>query len=281
MHSHSLEARDLGERAVSKSYSESVYLRAKYALERALAGVLLVALSPLIVALIALVRLTSKGPGLYRQERVGLNRKPFYVIKLRTMYDDAEADGQAKWSQKGDPRITPLGRFLRKTHLDELPQLWNVFTGDMSMTGPRPERPCICARLSKHIPNYYSRILVKPGITGISQINLEPDRTIDDVRRKQCLDLHYIETLNCWLDVRIVFATLLRVFGIRGDLVTKWMGLCRKSVLESNGLSTKALAEQQHAASDRKATCDGSETEFNSMVAIGNSKACSQSARPR
>ncbi|QEF99610.1 UDP-N-acetylgalactosamine-undecaprenyl-phosphate N-acetylgalactosaminephosphotransferase [Stieleria maiorica] len=213
-----------------------IYFPVKYFCERVLALGALVIVAPVILILVILVRATSKGPGIYRQERVGLGRKSFDVFKLRTMYQDAEADGRAKWSQKGDPRITPLGRFLRRTHLDELPQLWNVVIGDMSLTGPRPERPSICEKLKQHIPNYYARTEVKPGITGLAQINLEPDCTIDDVRRKQCLDLHYIHHANLWLDLRMLFATVLRMIGIRGSVVTRWMGLCRKHVIEAQGL---------------------------------------------
>lgn len=213
-----------------------LYFRFKHVAERIVAAVMVVLLSPLILFLIVLVRLTSSGPGIYRQERVGLNRQTFDVFKLRTMYSDAEADGQAKWCTKGDPRITPLGRFLRRTHLDELPQLWNVAIGDMSLTGPRPERPVICEKLKTQIPGYYQRTLVKPGITGLAQINLEPDTSIDDVRRKQCLDLHYIQTAGLWLDTRMVFATFLRMFGIRGARVMRWMGLCRRHVIETSGI---------------------------------------------
>lgn len=216
-----------------------VYFKIKDPCERLLAGLALFAVSPLILLLVALVRLTSKGPGIYRQERVGLNQATFDVFKLRTMFIDAEADGQAKWSQKGDSRITLLGRFLRRTHLDELPQLFNVAAGDMSLTGPRPERPCICEKLQSQICGYYDRTVVKPGITGLAQINLEPDSCIDDVRRKQCLDLNYIEHASPWLDLRIIMTTVLRVVGIRGPVVTRWMGLCRISLIESAGLTQR------------------------------------------
>ncbi|MCS7466777.1 sugar transferase [Stieleria sp. ICT_E10.1] len=255
-------------RSVASSSAHPIYFPIKHCCERVFAGCLLVLVSPLILALVALVRLTSKGPGIYRQERVGLNRTTFDVFKLRTMYQNAEADGQAKWSQKGDPRITPLGRFLRKTHLDELPQLWNVVVGDMSLTGPRPERPCICEKLASHIRGYYARTNVKPGITGVAQINLEPDCTIDDVRRKQCLDLHYIEHANAWLDLRMIFATVLRMIGIRGSVVTRWMGLCRKDVIEAAGLTESGRHTSRTI--DSLSTCKSSAStkEFESMVAV-------------
>lgn len=249
-----------------------IYFPIKHCCERLFAAVLLVAVSPLILVLIALVRLTSKGPGIYRQERVGLDRKTFDVFKLRTMYQDAEADGQAKWSQKGDPRITPLGRFLRRTHMDELPQLWNVVVGDMSLTGPRPERPCICKKLNHHIDNYYARTSVKPGITGVAQINLEPDRTIDDVRRKQCLDMHYIENANAWLDFRMVMATVLRMVGIRGSVVTRWMGLCRKDIIEQAGLADSKQHDSRSIASLPDSDPEDAAVEFETLVAVDYEK---------
>ena len=178
---------------------------------------LLVLLSPLIVLSWLLVKLTSRGPGFYCQTRVQQGGRTFDVIKVRSMRVDAESNGKAVWCKKGDPRITPVGRFLRKTHLDELPQLFNVVRGEMSLVGPRPERPEICEQLAGQIPNYYSRVAVKPGITGLAQINLEPDQTLEDVKRKQYLDLHYIENTNLYLEIRILLSTALRLFGVRGD----------------------------------------------------------------
>lgn len=261
-----LPSRNAGRTRVAATHP--IYFPIKHFSERLLAVMILVVVSPLILILVALVRMTSKGPGIYRQERVGLNRKSFDVYKLRTMRQDAEADGQAKWSQKGDPRITPLGRILRRTHLDELPQLWNVVAGDMSLTGPRPERPSICGKLALHIRDYYARTNVKPGITGLAQINLEPDCTIDDVRRKQCLDLHYIETANAWLDLRMVFATVLRMAGIRGSVVTRWMGLCRKDVIEKAGLTESEKQHSRSIASLSSSPRAEEAEEFESMVAV-------------
>ena len=223
------------------------YFRRKYQVERLLAVLLLVLSAPLILLLIALVRLTSQGPGVYRQKRVGLHGEEFYMFKLRTMRDDAEADGVPTWCAKNDPRITRVGRVLRDTHLDELPQLWNVVRGEMSLTGPRPERPSICERLALHIDGYYRRTVVRPGVTGLSQINLEPDRTIEDVLRKQCLDLYYIENANAWLDVRMLTATVLRMFGLRGVTVMRLMGLCRLHVLRDAGL----VGDQREDSIDR------------------------------
>ena len=210
------------------------FFQLKYILERCLGAGLLVLVSPLVLVLWCLVKLTSKGPGFYRQRRVGLDRKVFYVVKLRTMIFDAQPQGKEIRACKNDCRITRLGKFLRKTHLDELPQLFNVAAGDMVLVGPRPEQPGICKDvLAPAIEGYYDRVKVKPGITGLSQINLEPDSAIEDAMQKQVLDLHYINSTNGWLEFRILLATALRVFGISGDTVMNWMGLRRQGLLDS------------------------------------------------
>jgi len=207
------------------------YLRRKYMLERLLGCLLLLPAAPLILFVCLLVKITSKGPALYRQVRLGHNRVSYEILKIRTMRLDAEADGVARWCVKQDPRITRLGRFLRKVHLDELPQLINVARGEMVLVGPRPERPQIAEQLAEHIDGYYDRLNVKPGITGLAQINLPPDETLEDAKRKQLLDLQYIQEANAWLDFRMLGATGLRMCGISGDRVTKLMRLCRKSLL--------------------------------------------------
>lgn len=207
------------------------YLRRKYVVERLLGCLLLLPAAPVILFVCLLVKLTSKGPALYRQVRLGHNRTSYEILKIRTMRLDAEADGIARWCVKEDPRITPLGRFLRKVHLDELPQLINVARGEMVLVGPRPERPQIAERLAEAIDGYYDRLSVKPGITGLSQINLPADETLDDARRKQLLDLQYIDEANWWFDLRMVIATGLRMCGISGDRITKLLRLCRKSLL--------------------------------------------------
>lgn len=211
--------------------SRERYLRRKYIFERILGCLLLLPAAPVILIVCLLVKLTSKGPALYRQVRLGHNRKCYEILKIRTMRLDAEADGVARWCVKQDPRITPLGRFLRKVHLDELPQLINVARGEMVLVGPRPERPQIAERLAEEIDGYYDRLSIKPGITGLAQINLPPDETLDDARRKQLLDLQYIKEANAWLDFRMLAATGLRMCGISGDRVTKLLRLCRKSLL--------------------------------------------------
>lgn len=207
------------------------YFRRKYVIDRCLGVVLLVISSPLTLTLFFLVKLTSPGPGFYRQERVGLNGRTFQIVKLRSMVKNAESPGEAVWCVKNDVRVTPLGRALRKLHLDELPQLWNVTKGEMSLVGPRPERPEICQELADQIGDYFRRNAVKPGVTGLAQINLPPDESIDDVRRKQILDLRYIEEANLWLDTRMVMATALRMLGVQGETVMKAMRLCRREYL--------------------------------------------------
>ena len=200
------------------------YFKLKYLLESAVAICLLVLLWPVILMLWLAVKATSPGSGFYTQTRVGLNGKIFKVVKLRSMCRNAELGGKFRWSNRADSRITPLGKILRKLHLDELPQLWNVACGEMSLVGPRPERPEITASLEKLIPQYHVRHSVKPGITGLAQVNLEPDLNINSTRKKQILDLRYIENANMFLDVRLIFATSLRVIGIPGSTA---MGIAR------------------------------------------------------
>lgn len=203
------------------------YFQAKYFVDRLVGSVLLIALSPLIGILWLLVKATSPGTGFYSQTRVGLGGRLFKVFKLRSMVCNAEA-GVPVWSSKGDKRITPVGRLLRKLHLDELPQLWNVACGDMSLVGPRPERPEITEELVNHIPHYHRRHQVKPGITGLSQVNLEPDTNVNLTRKKQILDIRYINTTNVWLDLRLVLATALRVLGVPGTLAMNLANLKQK-----------------------------------------------------
>ena len=179
------------------------------------AGLLLFALTlPLTAAGWLAVKLTSPGPGLYTQTRVGLAGRHFRIYKLRTMYHNCEATmGGVKWSTKGDSRVTPVGRILRKLHIDELPQLWNVVVGDMSLVGPRPERPELVAPLSKQIEDYTERLTVPPGLTGLAQIQLPPDTDLDSVRAKLRHDRCYIARRSPWLDLRLLFGTGVYLLG--------------------------------------------------------------------
>jgi sugar transferase (PEP-CTERM system associated) len=180
-------------------------------------GVLgLVLLSPLMLLTMLLVRLTSKGPVLYRQRRVGVNGKIFTVFKFRSMYVDAEARTGAVWAKKDDPRITPVGKWLRKLRLDELPQMWNVVRGDMAIVGPRPERPEFVDVLAHQIPYYRQRLAVKPGITGWAQINHKYGDTELDAMIKLEYDLYYIKNVAAALDFYIIFHTVKVMLLSRG-----------------------------------------------------------------
>lgn len=162
---------------------------------------------PLMLLIAVAVRLTSPGPALFRQQRVGKNDVVFTLYKFRSMYRDAEASSGAVWAKQDDPRITTLGRWLRRLRLDELPQLFNVIKGDMSMVGPRPERPEFVGELLQRIPYYRQRHCVKPGITGWAQINQQYGDTIEDTITKLEYDLYYIKHLAPALDVFIMFHT--------------------------------------------------------------------------
>ncbi len=176
---------------------------------------LIIALPLMLITALA-VRLTSPGPVLYRQRRVGLNGNTFTVYKFRSMYVDAEARTGAVWASKDDPRITPLGKWLRKLRLDELPQLWNVVRGDMSIVGPRPERPEFVDLLAQQIPYYRQRLAVKPGITGWAQINHKYGDTQLDAMIKLEYDLYYIKHLAPALDFYIIFHTIKVMLLSRG-----------------------------------------------------------------
>jgi sugar transferase (PEP-CTERM system associated) len=184
----------------------AITLQVFYSLIFSLFG-LIVAMPLMLLSALA-VKLTSKGPVLYRQRRVGLNGQVFTVYKFRSMYVDAEAHTGAVWASKDDPRITPLGKWLRKLRLDELPQLWNVVKGEMSVVGPRPERPEFVEMLAQQIPYYRQRLAVKPGITGWAQINHKYGDTLVDSMIKLEYDLYYIKHLAPALDFYIIFHTM-------------------------------------------------------------------------
>jgi len=178
-----------------------------------LALIILLGVTPIILLALILVRITSPGPVIYTQKRLGRNGRRFMIYKIRTMYRNSEPTGP-RWCLPGDRRITPVGRLLRWTHLDELPQLLNVLQGDMSLIGPRPERPEIVAELERALPDYQRRHVVRPGLTGLAQVLQAPDTDLDMVRRKLVLDLHYVDSWSFWLDLRILLATVLHVFKI-------------------------------------------------------------------
>ena len=173
-----------------------------------IALILTIVLLPVMLIVAILIRIFSPGPILLRQVRVGLNDAPFTLYKFRSMRQDAEALSGPVWAQKNDPRVTPLGKWLRKLRLDELPQLFNVLRGEMSLVGPRPERPEFVQKLTEQIPYYSYRHCVKPGITGWAQINYKYGDTIEDAIIKLEYDLYYIKNLALSLDSYIIFHTL-------------------------------------------------------------------------
>jgi len=187
---------------------------AKDLFDLVVALLLLILCGPIILLAALLVKLTSRGPAFYTQTRMGLNGQPFTIYKLRTMRHDCEKRTGACWSKPGDPRVTFLGRILRATHIDELPQLINVLRREMSLVGPRPERPEFLPELERHLPHYRHRLAVRPGITGLAQLQLPPDTCIQSVRLKLAYDCHYVKHVSLWLDLRIMLATATRAAGI-------------------------------------------------------------------
>ena len=185
----------------------TIALRAKRVIDLALSFALMLAVSPLILVTAIAIKLDSQGPVFYGQIRTGLNGVTFRLYKFRTMIEDAEKSG-ARWTEKKDPRITRVGRLLRATRIDELPQLWNVLLGEMSFIGPRPERPAFNSELEAAIPYYDLRHLVKPGITGWAQVLYPYGASVEDAREKLQYDLYYIKNYSMMLDLVILIRTL-------------------------------------------------------------------------
>lgn len=216
---------------------DSGFFWLKSGFDRLLALLLLVPMLPVIGIVVLLVRLTSKGPGIYQQKRVGKGGRIFTMYKIRSMRMDAECRTGPTWAGVvRDPRVTPLGFWLRRLHLDELPQLFNVLAGEMSLVGPRPERPEFVSILAQQIPGYVDRLAIAPGITGLAQINLPPDTDLDSVRRKLALDCEYIQTAGCLMDLRILLCTALRMFGFRHGRAV-WIMALERDVKLSAGAS--------------------------------------------
>jgi lipopolysaccharide/colanic/teichoic acid biosynthesis glycosyltransferase len=188
--------------------------RAKSALDFVCALVLLIVTAPIALVAAIAIKLTSRGPVIYCQTRTGKDGLPFTIFKLRTMTHDCESQTGACWSSPGDPRITWVGHWLRRTHIDELPQLWNVLRGEMSLVGPRPERPEFVVRLEQALPGYRNRLALKPGLSGLAQIQLPPDTDLESVRRKLVYDLYYVDRRTLWMDIRIILSTACKVVHI-------------------------------------------------------------------
>ena len=182
-----------------------------------LALIILMALLPVWFIVSILVRATSTGPAIYKQKRVGRNGKEFVMFKFRTMYEDAEARTGPMWAQENDPRVTPLGYWLRKLRIDEIPQLINVLKGEVSLVGPRPERPHFVNQFKSQIPLYTRRLRVRPGITGWAQVKWKYDSSLDDVKEKTKYDLFYVENMSLKMDAKILINTIVTVIKGKGQ----------------------------------------------------------------
>ena len=240
----------------------SAYFTWRIWFDRFVALLLLFPGLPIMAMVTIMLFLTSDGPILYKQRRVGKNGKIFTLMKFRSMIPDAEKKTGPVWTSVNDPRITKLGKLLRASHLDELPQIFNVLNGDMLLIGPRPERPEFTCHLSKAIPGYDNRSLIPPGVTGLAQINLPPDTDLESVRRKLTLDLEYIKTGSFKLDVQIFVTTFMRLCLLPSDFCKKWTGIQRNVVVpeymrggdESNPMFktyTDGIAMQEKAERER------------------------------
>lgn len=188
--------------------SRTLFRRLKRALDLFLASVLFVVTFPVMAVVAIAIRLESSGPALFRQERMGRNGRRFVLFKFRSMYQDAERNTGPVWAAEKDPRVTRVGRFIRKTRLDELPQLWNVLQGEMSFIGPRPERPHFVQTLQEVVPYYAQRLAVRPGITGWAQVRYPYGASVEDALEKLQYDLYYIKNMSPFLDLLILLATV-------------------------------------------------------------------------
>ncbi len=204
-----------------RSIDKSIYDRFKTIIDVLFAAVLLTLTSPVILLCLIAVRLGSKGSPIYSQRRLGSGGRLFCIHKIRTMYVDCERNSGPVWSGQGDPRVTRLGRLLRATHLDELPQLVNVVRGEMSLIGPRPERPEIAEQLDRCFSNYRDRLLVRPGLSGLAQVLQGPDTNLDAVRTKLRYDLYYRDHHGIWLDLRIALATVFGLLCVPGPVIAR------------------------------------------------------------
>ncbi|HEV2647286.1 MAG TPA: TIGR03013 family XrtA/PEP-CTERM system glycosyltransferase [Acidobacteriaceae bacterium] len=201
-------------------YSEGFRIHASQQFARQMVSIIAAATGlllflPFFPFLALAVKLSSKGPLFFRQQRVGMGGRIFDVIKFRTMFTDAEADG-AKWATKNDPRVTKIGMLLRKTRIDEIPQLWNVLRGDMGFVGPRPERPEFVNWLTEELPFYYLRTLIRPGLTGWAQVRYGYGATLAETKEKLEYDLYYIKHMTLGLDLLIMFETVKTILRRRG-----------------------------------------------------------------
>ncbi len=211
-----------------------------------------------------LVVLTSRGPLLYSQVRVGRGGRRFTLYKIRTMTHNCEHETGPRWASRFDTRITRVGHVLRRLHLDELPQLWNVLKGDMSLVGPRPERPEFMPLLAEAIPDYKERHALQPGMTGLAQVQLPPDTDVESVRRKLTYDLYYVRHVGFWLDLRILVSTAYYLVRVPFFRVPAWFRVPGKEQVEVaagpgvNGtVRARAKAPDTHVVPDTTVTPRG------------------------
>jgi lipopolysaccharide/colanic/teichoic acid biosynthesis glycosyltransferase len=187
---------------------------------------------PVVLLSALLVKLTSRGPAFYTQARVGRHGRLFTIFKIRTMVHNCESLTGPRWSIPGDPRVTPIGWFLRVSHLDELPQLLNVLLGEMSLVGPRPERPEFLPELERAYPVYPLRLEVRPGVTGLAQVQLPADSDLGSVRQKLSCDLYYVRHLSLWLDVRLLVCTAFYALGIPFRIAGRLLAIPATTLIE-------------------------------------------------
>jgi lipopolysaccharide/colanic/teichoic acid biosynthesis glycosyltransferase len=210
---------DENDRPAPRETRRAGYFRIKSAVDRLITAILTVIALPVMLLVAAAILLLDGRPVFYRQIRMGKHGREFWIWKFRTMRPDAESSTGAVWSSTSDPRITPLGRWLRCSHLDELPQFFNILAGDMNLVGPRPERPEFVNELARELPDYTQRTVVRPGITGLAQLRLGYDHSVSDVQKKVKLDLQYIRSASFSQDVRLLAHTLPYVVK---QLLRKW-----------------------------------------------------------
>ena len=222
--------------------------RAKFALDYVGALVLLLLTAPIFLLAAIAVKLTSRGPVIYSQTRTGKDGKPFTVFKIRTMTHNCESQTGAVWACPGDPRITLVGRLLRRTHIDELPQLWNILRGEMSLVGPRPERPEFVGSLEQAFPDYRRRLELKPGLSGLAQMQLPPDTDLESVGRKLVYDLYYVDRRTLWLDIRIILCTVCKVLHFPLAVPRMILQLPALNHVEGVAANEKALLADEKAA---------------------------------
>ena len=179
----------------------------KRAMDIVISSAILILLSPIWVLSALMIKLDSRGPVFYRQRRIGFNGRPFTMYKFRSMLHNAEKTTGPVWAKRNDPRITRVGRFVRKLGIDEIPNLFNVLRGDMSLIGPRPERPYFVNQFRHRIQYYSNRLEMRPGITGLAQVYHKYDESIEDVKQKLEFDLSYIRNYSIWTDIKVIFMT--------------------------------------------------------------------------